>query len=213
MAVIQRCSFGSTAVLQLRKIQSLNYKVTERNAAQAVGLLTFCRKFRFFASLLLFSDVLPPLAKLLKLFQKKDRLVDGTKAAIEALKDSRGMHLSQHSATLEQYKELGVHKPSECDEVTFREQIELPFLENVLRNLDEQFPHTGLIATFDIFSGVALIEEDQLQEADMAKMELLSEQFSNVVVSTDLHSDWKAWRSSVLHGLSKDAVEKLMDTI
>ena len=30
-----------------------------------------------------------------------------------------------------------------------------------------------------------------------------------MVVSTDLHSDWKAWRSSVLHGLSKDAVEKL----
>ena len=43
----------------------------------------------------------------------------------------------------------------------------------------------------------------------MAKMKLLAEQFSNVVVSTDLHSDWKAWRSSVLHGLSKDAVEKL----
>ena len=40
-------------------------------------------------------------------------------------------------------------------------------------------------------------------------MKFLAEQFSNVVVSTDLHSDWKAWRSSVLHCLSKDAVEKL----
>ena len=40
-------------------------------------------------------------------------------------------------------------------------------------------------------------------------MKLLAEQFSNVVVSTNLHSDWKAWRSSVLHGLSKNAVEKL----
>ena len=117
------------------------------------------------------------------------------------------MHLSQLSAILEQYKELGVHEPSERDEVTFQEQIELPFLENVLRNLDERFPHTGLIAAFDIFSGAAFIEEDQ--EADMAKMKLLAEQFSNVVVSTNLHSDWKAWRSSVLHGLSKDAVEKL----
>ena len=116
------------------------------------------------------------------------------------------MHLSQLSGTLEQYKELGVHEPSERDEVTFREQIKLPFLENVLRNLDERFPCTGLIAACDIFSGTALIKEDQ--EADMAKM-LLAEQFSNVVVSTDLHSDWKAWRSSVLHGLSKDAVEKL----
>ena len=79
-----------------------------------------------------------------KLFQKKDRpftevkvLVDGTKAATEALKDSCGMHLSQLSATLEQYKELGVHEPSERDEVIFWEQIELPFLENVLRSLDE----------------------------------------------------------------------------
>ena len=40
-------------------------------------------------------------------------------------------------------------------------------------------------------------------------MELLAEQFRNVVVSTNLHRDWKAWRSSVLHDLSKDAVEKL----
>ena len=87
-------------------IQSLKYEATERNTAQAMGLLTFCSKVKFIASLLLFSDVLPPLAKLLKLFQKKDRpftevkvLVDGTKAAIEALKDSRGMHLSQLSAT------------------------------------------------------------------------------------------------------------------
>ena len=110
------------------------------------------------------------------------------------------MHLFPPSATLKQYKGLGVHKPSERDEVTFWERVELPFLENVLRNLDERFPHTGLIAAFDIFSGAALIEEDQ--EADMAKMELLAEQFSNVVVSTNLHSDWKAWRSSVLHGVS-----------
>ena len=43
----------------------------------------------------------------------------------------------------------------------------------------------------------------------MAKMKLLVKQFRNVVVSTDLHSDLKAWRSSVLHGLLKDAVEKL----
>ena len=71
------------------------------------------------------------------------------------------MHLSQPSATLEQYKELGVHEPSERDEVIFREQIELPFLENVLRNFDKRFLHTGLIAAFDILSGAALIEEDQ----------------------------------------------------
>ena len=114
----------NAAVSALRRsyssvIQSLNYEATERNTAQAVGLLTFCRKFRFIASLLLFSDVLPPLAKLSKLFQKKDRPFtevkvqgDGTKAAIEALKNSRGMHLSQLSVTLEQYKELGVHEPS-----------------------------------------------------------------------------------------------------
>ena len=113
-------------------IQILNYEATEHNAAPAVGLLTFCLKFRFIASLLPFSDDLPPLAKLSKLFQKKGWpftdvkvLVDGTKAAIEALKDSRGMHLSQLSATLEQFKELGVHESSELDEVTFREQIEL----------------------------------------------------------------------------------------
>ena len=77
----------------------------------------------------------------------------------------------------------------------------------MLRNLDERFPHTGLIAAFDIFSGAALIEEDQV--ADMATMKLLAKQSSNVVVSTDLHSDWKTWRSCVLYGLLKDAVEKL----
>ena len=49
------------------------------------------------------------------------------------------IYLNSVRCPLEQYKELGVHKLSERDEVTFWEQIEMLFLKNVLRNLDERF--------------------------------------------------------------------------
>ena len=49
-------------------ITSLEREASERHDAQALGLATFVKKYKFVATLLMLSDVLPPLASL---FQKR----------------------------------------------------------------------------------------------------------------------------------------------
>ena len=80
-------------------IMSLEKEGTERHNAEAAGLLTFVRSFKFIASLYMLSDVLPPLASLSRVFQRKDvnftvvkTLVHGTKAAVDALCAAPGAH-------------------------------------------------------------------------------------------------------------------------
>ena len=56
------------AVENLRKclpsvITSLEREASERHDAQALGLATFVKSYKFVATLLMLADVLPPLAK------------------------------------------------------------------------------------------------------------------------------------------------------
>ena len=78
---------------------SLEKEGTECHNAEAAGLLTFVRSFKFIASLYMLSDVMPPLASLSRAFQRKDvnftvvkPLVHGTKAAVDALCAATGAH-------------------------------------------------------------------------------------------------------------------------
>lgn len=50
-------------------VMSLEREATERNEAAARGLAMFLKTFKFCATLMMLSDVLPLLAKLSKLFQ------------------------------------------------------------------------------------------------------------------------------------------------
>ena len=70
---VQWLSHGK-AVANLRKclpsvIASLEQEAEERNCAQAVGLVSFIKKYKFVASLYMLSDILPPLANLSRAFQ------------------------------------------------------------------------------------------------------------------------------------------------
>ena len=75
---------------------NLDREATHRHEAQAVGLLTFCRSFKFLASVLQLSDALPALENLSKSFQRKDLdyssiqpLVERTIAKIRSLQTHR----------------------------------------------------------------------------------------------------------------------------
>ena len=101
-------------------ILSLDKEGTERNNAEAAGLLSFIRSYDFIASLCMFSDVLPPLAILSRAFQRKDvnftvvrPLVNGTKAAINALLVSPGEHFQNLPSIIADLEEYGVHTPSD----------------------------------------------------------------------------------------------------
>ena len=77
-------------------ISSLEREAEERNCAQAVGLVSFIKKYKFVEALYMLSDVLPPLANLSRAFQRKEvdftvvkPLVMGTKTTIDSIINSR----------------------------------------------------------------------------------------------------------------------------
>ena len=206
----------NAAVRALRRtyssvIRSLESEANERRDAQALGLLTFCRKFKFVATLLLFCDALPPLARLSKSFQKANLafgdvklLVDGTKAAIAALQAHRGSQLSKLEDAIMDYADLGVEQPTERQLQSFADSIEKPFLANIITNLEERFPNTDIISNFAVFSGTSLDEEGYSAGYGVDNIEELAAHFCPIIVNQeDTLSEWNLWKM-VVKGTLKD---------
>ena len=103
-------------------VHSLEHESKERKDAQALGLLTFCRNFKFVGTLLLLCDVLPPLARLSTSFQRKNMpfndiktLLDGCKASLQRLLLENGKHLCCFPDILVsgEWQDLGIRPPSD----------------------------------------------------------------------------------------------------
>ena len=87
-------------------ITSLEREASEQHNAQALGLAAFVKSYKFVATLLMLSDILPPLSNLSRAFQRKDLdstlfkpLVAGTRAMLQNLMASPG----QYFASLDQF--------------------------------------------------------------------------------------------------------------
>jgi hypothetical protein len=111
-------------------ILSLEQESSERNNAEAAGLLSFIRTYNFIASLYLFSDVLPHIAGLSRAFQRKDvnftvvkPLVRGTKAAIDALLVTPGEHFQSLPSVLADLDDCGVHCPTDAQVDQFKTNV------------------------------------------------------------------------------------------
>ena len=131
------------AVITLRRcyafvLQSLDHETNTNNDTHALGLLASCHKFKFTASLLLFSDVLPHLAKLSKVFQKPNVdfssvkvLIDGTVTALQKLKKQRSTHLSALEDKHQQLDDVGAEQYNPDKDAQFCNTTEDPFIEKL----------------------------------------------------------------------------------
>ena len=73
----------------------------------------------------MFSDVLPPLASLSRVFQRKDinfTVVNGTLAAINALRATPSEHFQRLSSVIAELEEYGVSSPSDSQVENFQEE-------------------------------------------------------------------------------------------
>ena len=109
------------AVSHLRKCFSSVLVILERealekkNSAEAAGLVSFVKRYKFVTALYMFSDVLPPLAGLSRTFQKQDidftvvkPLVVSIKVTIDALLLTPGEFFQSLSDKLSDLEEYGV---------------------------------------------------------------------------------------------------------
>ena len=103
---------------------------------------------------MLLSDVLPILARLSQSFQKKKNLsfgvvkllVDGTKAALQALLAHRGEYMSGLEDTFEKWlTECGVEMPSEKTLSAFAVNVEQTYLQTTIEHLDAKLTQTPVL--------------------------------------------------------------------
>ena len=113
------------AVSNLRRclpsvIASLEREASERHDVQALGHARFVRKYEFVATLLMLSDILPPLASLSCAMQREDLnyslvkpLVTGTIVTLTNLKQTPGEHFNSLEIVLdEDLQDFSIQHPS-----------------------------------------------------------------------------------------------------
>ena len=135
-------------------ILSLEKEGTERHNAEAAGLLSFIRSYKFIASL----DILPPLASLSRAFQRKDvnftvvkPLVSGTQAAISALLAFPDEHFKSLPSVLAELQKYGVTTPSDREVEFFKINIYDKYLHTLSEHLARRFPDVHILEAFSIF--------------------------------------------------------------
>ena len=113
------------------------------------------------------ANILPPLAKLSRAFQRKNLdytvvklLVFGTKATLQNRKSTPGHHFATLDHVLATDLEpFAIHAPA-VD--TFKTSIQDKYLDVVKSHLERQFPDVELLEAFSIFDGKNWPEELQL---------------------------------------------------
>ncbi|XP_078581210.1 zinc finger protein 862-like [Branchiostoma floridae x Branchiostoma japonicum] len=176
------------AVKALRKtfaavVMSLEREATERSEAAARGLALFLKDFKFCATLMMMSDILPKLTKLSKVFQRKDvnfsdihDRVGDTIDGLMKLKQTPGENFSGLDGFLQKNAAVTSEiKYTQEDMDKFMKDIYLPFLDNIMSNLKERFPDTVLLSAFNIFNP----EEAEYDHQD--RLELLCEHYAGEV--------------------------------
>lgn len=147
-------------------ILSLDKEGTKNNCAEAAGLCTFIRLYNFIASLYMFSDVLPPLASLSRAFQQKDvnftvvkPLVNGTLAAINALRATPGKYFQRLSSVIAEQGEYGVNPPSDSQVESFKTNVYDKYLKTLADHITYHFSDMDLLEAFSLFDASNIPEE------------------------------------------------------
>ena len=193
------------AVNNLRKylrsvITSLEREADERHDAQALGLATFVKTYNFVATLLMLSDILPPLASLSRAFQRKDLdyslvkpLVSGTLATLHNLKASPGQHFTSLDKVLDE--DLAGFDISTRHSYNFKENIYNKYLDAVESHLQQRFPDIDLIEAFSVFDGKSWPEN--LQGYGHHHLITLSTHFTDALINREeLIGEWELFKNS-----------------
>ena len=193
------------AVNNLRKclksvITSLEREADERHDAQALGLATFVKTYNFVATLLMLSDILPPLATLSRAFQRKDLdyslvkpLVSGTLASLHNLKASPGQHFSCLDKVLDE--DLAGFNISVRHSLNFKENVYDKYLDAVESHLQRRFPDMELIEAFSVFDGKSWPENHQ--GYGHHHLITLSTHFTDALINKEeLMGEWELFKNS-----------------
>ena len=183
-------------------ITSLECEASEHHDAQALGLATFVKSYKFVATLLMLADVLPPLANLSRAFQKKDLdytlvkpLVCGVRATLQNLKTTSGQHFANLGHVLGSDLEAFSIQIPEVD--TFKANIydRYMYLDVIHTDLARRFPNLELLEAFSVFDGQSW--PDSLQSFGVENLVTLADHYTSTLVNLDeLKGEWELFKNS-----------------
>ena len=225
------------SVNRLRKcyisvVLSLQREAEERSDARALGLSKLVTEYRFVCTMLLLCDALPHVTHLSKCFQISDvdysiipRMVSTALHSIKQLKTVDGVNLKGLPTFLEQLANAGVDikKPANLGEHYFSNSIRNPYLDNVIRNIENRFDDRSVMAAFDIYNPEKLPplsinpDVDELSsftEYGNDHVTNLAEQFQGVVGdSLEVVEEWSSFKQylkdNCSHLKQMDIISKL----
>ncbi|XP_065831995.1 zinc finger protein 862-like [Oscarella lobularis] len=218
---------------------SLQREGIERSDAKALGLNALITDIRFVKTLLLMCDALPIVSHLSKCFQSSSvdfsmiqPMISSSLEAITELKLQDGRNMQELPDFLLRVEGAGIdikHAANFTD-AQFKEQIKMPFLTNLIDNINRRFAESNILAAFSIFNASLLPytqrpspneEERRLSmQYGNNNVSVLAEQFlpSGAIEGVDeCLQEWftlkaymrKNWVSSDSSMSQKEVIEKL----
>ena len=178
-------------------IASLEREAVERGEPIALGLVKMIKTYNFVASLYLFSDVLPHICRLSKIFQ--DRQVDlsmiklsATLAVIQRYEESPSpslLHLDSDLDTI--FKDCDIQVGPTSKE-NFKANIQSKYIKAVLDHLQQRLPDVPLLDAFSIF------DPAKLQDDHLARLQVMIDHYATsatpVVNEESLRTEWEMFQ-------------------
>ena len=148
---------------------TLDRKAPENGEPTAHGLFKFMKCYKFVACLYLLSDVFPHLSRLSCIFQKEDvdlSLVQPClKTTIDAIKEYMhcpGPNLSKVDDVLvTDLKDFQIIA-TDSQKDTFKSSLQAVYIQAIIDQLYNRFPHVELIDSFSIFDPCTLPSDERV---------------------------------------------------
>lgn len=136
------------------------------------SLASFARKYEFVTTLLMFCDVLPPLASLSRTLQHQDLdyslvkpLISGTIATLENLRNNPGEHCSSlETLLLNELVDFNITMPTSVQQEIRRNTYD-EYISTVIRHLQRHFLGVHLLEAFSTFDGKSMPEDPTMLQA------------------------------------------------
>ncbi len=205
-------------------ITSLEREAAERGQALAVGLSRVVKQYKFLFTLYMMCDILPIVSHLSRVFQAStldlstlDKMVSSTIESLQLLCDQPGVFIRKLDSDLTSLLlPFAIHHTPEMKQQC-QQHILKKFVMQLIENIKDRFPDTGIHAVFDVLNPSNLPqtpEEAMDSKYGESQVEELQKHYGNenspFIDSDKLMAEWSDLRTyMILHYLSKPMKEVL----
>ena len=184
---------------------SLDREASERGEPTAHGLLKFMKCYKFLACAYLLSDVLPHLSRLSRIFQKQNidlsliqpclrNVID----CIKQYRDTFGPNLSKLDAVISSELESFTITLTERGKKEFKSSIQVPYIEGIVKQLEDRFPNVDCLDAFSIFDPQKIPSSpEQMVAYGQDKIDYLQKHYGegeNPDVGDECASEWESMK-------------------